>query len=367
MSAEISKRTRGNSTRSDSKSHTRLDKINDRTILDTRTLVESSSGVDNTGSMVVWTGTWNVGAVNEPFDIEKMVHMEETAPKIDMYAIALQEVTDPGIASVTTGISTKTVRWYQALKHYFELRHLKTLMFESIGGTVLAVYVTQSYFEHITEISIATVPLGRLGLKNKGAVGVRFVMGKTPFCIVCAHLAAGENGSPDYRARIDGYHLITQNLKFKNPYIPALKNAPTFSMLDHENIIFMGDLNFRIIPNEDLDTLKRSDDTSSDQSPLDTAQSLLERLRPYDELLHAMTYDGILTDFHEGVLSFKPTYKYYNREDRYNKQTTRMPAWTDRVLWKSPYRVDLLDYNTKHTIGSDHKPLHALLAFHPTL
>jgi synaptojanin len=345
------------------RSSPQLHRIHDDRILTTRTktkvVCKYTSNV-----FTLWAGTWNVNAVKIPFNIEEMVAIGKNGTLTDMYAIALQEVDDPGIASISMGMYSNKQRWHDLLSSYFVTTHgLNELAFRSIGGTLLAVYVKPTYFKHISELSISTIPLGVFNIaRNKGAVGVRFKLGKRTFCIVCAHLTAGENGYIDYHNRVNGYNRIATEMRFHTIPRGGGCRTNTCGMLNSDNVIFMGDLNFRIIPNEDLNRLKSTDTTHTDRAYNVIQQHQLNRLHEYDELLYAMTYDNVLSGFHEGVLSFKPTYKYTKKNDMYDTKTSRMPAWTDRILWKGD-DVDLLQYNTKHTTGSDHKPLHAVIVF----
>ena len=343
----------------------RLHKIQDNRILITRTDVEGYHGVHNNdvwNNLTVWAGTWNVNAVTTPFSIAEMVGINENAPMVNMYAVGLQEVDDPGMASISFGLSENAKKWTRSLKDYFVTTcGLELLMIDIIGGTLLAVYVQKQYFKMVSQVSVSTIALGMAGIaKNKGAVGVRFQMGEKTFCIVCAHLKAGEKGYTDYTKRVCGYKRIVDDMKFKYKQTRNSVNTTTYRMLDSDNILFMGDLNFRIIPNKTLDSLKLLVIDPSNTAGMLAAQ--LYELQAYDELLYAMTYDDILSQFNEGTLTFKPTYKYANKTDNYDGFTTRMPAWTDRILWKGD-AATLLQYRPKHTTGSDHKPLHAVIVF----
>ncbi|KAJ1465175.1 Endonuclease/exonuclease/phosphatase [Baffinella frigidus] len=365
-------------------------RITDTTILDSRIIVpcmkedesvkdksltQFENAPDKDKHFIVWAGTWNVSAPKATFKIKDMVHVDPSRYQVGMYAIALQEVTDPGAASMAFGPTSNAISWEQALDTYMDTIKFQRVALQSIGGTMLAVYIHPVFGRYISNISVSTVALGRYKLKNKGAVGIRFNIGKETFCIVSAHLAAGETKHVPYskyllgersayEKRVQNYETLQKMMAFKmrekntfgnNQLGIQSKQNPILHIMDHSKIIFMGDLNFRITPNVSLVTLKARESRGDHY----TDNTILEKLREYDELLYAMTYDKVLTDFQEGELAFKPTYKY---EDNYDAQAVRMPAWTDRILWKGD-QTKLLQYDTKHTIGSDHKPLHAIIDF----
>lgn len=67
---------------------------------------------------------------------------------------------------------------------------------------------------------------------NKGGIGLRMQVDDTTLAFVTAHFAAGQSQVDD---RVNDYHTITSGLKFKG------KN-----LLDHDNVFWFGDFNFRI-------------------------------------------------------------------------------------------------------------------------
>lgn len=73
---------------------------------------------------------------------------------------------------------------------------------------------------------------------NKGAVAIRFEYANTSLCFVTAHLAAG---FANYNERNRDYKTISQGLRFQ-------RNR---SIDDHDNVIWLGDFNYRIGLNND--------------------------------------------------------------------------------------------------------------------
>jgi hypothetical protein len=152
------------------------------------------------------------------------------------------------------------------------------------------------------------------------------------------------------------------------------------SMLDHDTVIFFGDLNYRIVT-------ELSKDTVLHLSKANTKQSLKE-LKEHDQLNIERRDGRVFQGFSEGELHFPPTYKmqigagiYEEREGKKH----RAPAWCDRVLWycsrtldddstsskkrrrgsshASMQHVQLLEYNSVPSLKiSDHLPVYAVLS-----
>ncbi len=54
-----------------------------------------------------------------------------------------------------------------------------------------------------------------------------------------------------------------------------------------------------------------------------------------DQLTIQKNECNVFFDFNEAPLRFPPTYKYNMYEDKYDtSEKCRVPAWTDRVLWR---------------------------------
>lgn len=61
--------------------------------------------------------------------------------------------------------------------------------------------------------------------------------------------------------------------------------------------------------------------------------------------------------FEEGVIKFKPTFKYNEDSDVYDtSKKMRVPSWTDRILFK-PDNCKILYYNRRESRFSDHRPV----------
>ncbi|KAJ3256506.1 hypothetical protein HK103_005504 [Boothiomyces macroporosus] len=168
---------------------------------------------------------------------------------------------------------------------------------------------------------------------NKGGIGLRMQVDDTTLAFVTAHFAAGQSQVDD---RVNDYHTITSGLKFKG------KN-----LLDHDNVFWFGDFNFRI---DGENSMVRSMIAKKDYG------WLLE----HDQLYDRMKTNRVFMGFTESPPKFDPTYKYDNDSAQYDtSEKNRVPAWTDRVLYKGK-GIKLLEYSRGEQTMSDHRPVKAV-------
>ena len=124
---------------------------------------------------------------------------------------------------------------------------------------------------------------------------------------------------------------------------------------DFDCIVFGGDLNYR------LDLSREEVQLCLEDVPeADGIFSLLD----YDQLTNARASEAAFGGFAEGPIDFPPTFKYDKTTDAYDtSKKRRVPAWTDRVLYKaSPGAATLKSYrqvpDSRH---SDHRAVLAQL------
>lgn len=110
-----------------------------------------------------------------------------------------------------------------------------------------------------------------------------------------------------------------------NDYAEIKKNVlfPMGRTLDsHDYVFWCGDFNFRL----DMDREEVKDLVSRQEWPL-----LLRK----DQLVQEKEKGNVFDGYEEGEITFAPTYKYdLFSEDYDTSEKCRIPAWTDRVLWK---------------------------------
>lgn len=80
-----------------------------------------------------------------------------------------------------------------------------------------------------------------------------------------------------------------------------------------------------------------------------------------DQLSMMLPIDPTFLGFIEGPVTFRPTYKYDLNSSKYDtSHKQRVPAWTDRILYKECNKLQLLSYYSANDLKqSDHRPVYA--------
>ncbi|KDP38454.1 hypothetical protein JCGZ_04379 [Jatropha curcas] len=185
--------------------------------------------------------------------------------------------------------------------------------------------------------------LGGLIRRTKGAVAIYINYKGIRMVFISCHLSAHARNVEERNSQ---FRLITHNL-FSKDWNPYARPA--------QITIWMGDLNYRI---QGIDTYPVRRLIQKD---------LLTPLTSKDQLLQEAERGQIFNGFYEGILTFKPTYKYNLGSSDYDtSHKVRVPSWTDRILFKIE-DVDKIDaslhcYESVDSIhSSDHKPVKAHL------
>lgn len=119
-------------------------------------------------------------------------------------------------------------------------------------------------------------------------------------------------------------------------------------------ILFCGDLNYRIeLPREEVETaleqlaFRESDDI------------LRQQLLNFDQLRASIAGEKAFPGFCEGKIKFMPTFKFDKGTTDYDtSKKQRIPAWTDRILYKSKQTVEVVKYDSAtDSTHSDHRPV----------
>lgn len=256
------------------------------------------------------------------------------------------------------------------------------LALHSLGGVQLGLFCKKAILDDVEYAGVADVACG-IGnvFHNKGAIGAFVKMkakSSTPaadrspslrMLFVTAHMAAHVK---NVDARNADFWRITSELEAQvPPRFLASRNVDqparggandgTYLLDSMDRVFFCGDLNYRLdLPREVAEYCVRKMhelEKSKDSEQLDELR--LELLR-HDQLLRSITEGRAFPGFAEGKIMFPPTFKFDKGTHDYDtSHKQRIPAWTDRILFK-PEGVRVLDYQSvPEAAHSDHRPVFA--------
>ncbi|CAL9074636.1 unnamed protein product [Musa acuminata var. zebrina] len=212
-------------------------------------------------------------------------------------------------------------------------------------GIYLSVWVRRSLRRLIQNLKVSTAGVGVMGyIGNKGSISVSMSIYQTLFCFICSHLTSGENNGDELRRNADVQEIQRKTLFSSVPSVGMPK-----TIFDHERIIWLGDLNYRINLSYDRTHKLISGKEWS---------KLFEKDQLRLELKKGRAFDG----WSEGVINFPPTYKYELNSEKYigeDPKSRRTPAWCDRIL-SFGKGMRLLDYRRFELRLSDHRPVTAV-------
>uniref|UniRef100_E2J7A3 Salivary inositol polyphosphate 5-phosphatase n=1 Tax=Triatoma matogrossensis TaxID=162370 RepID=E2J7A3_9HEMI len=279
----------------------------------------------------VYAATWNVGEGDPPKSVTQLlgqISNYETNP--DIVIIGLQEVSmNPATATIQQNKWTKEIDGVlKSSNNYVKVKS------EALLGMLLKVYVKVKFEQSLDSPNATTVMTGQGGkFGNKGGVIIKFHLNNQWYCIVNSHLPAHDGKLQD---RIRDYQLINEKRK-------------GFCNKQSDYIFWLGDLNFRLTDEKNLDANKILGLIN---------QNKLTDLLQKDELTN--NKGSVFTDFTEQPITFAPTFKLKKGKGEYKLE--RRPAWTDRVLYKSDTNKKItttLYSSVKSYRESDHYPVQA--------
>jgi len=183
----------------------------------------------------------------------------------DIYAIGFQELVPLSAKQLMVTDPAKLVYWEALITRTLNAKRTAEyvlLRSEQLVGAAMYVFVNKNLLDIITNVEANQCKTGLAGIAgNKGGVAVRFELGATTICFICAHLAAGTptfvpsffylficnvletKGQPNVEDRNRDYNTITEGIQF-----------PMAGSVDKHDVVFwFGDFNYRIdLPNEDV-------------------------------------------------------------------------------------------------------------------
>jgi len=254
------------------------------------------------------------------------------------------------------------------------------LAIHSLGGIQCALYCHRNVLGEVDMIDVADVTCGVGGVfHNKGAIGIYLKMKRRGYdneqksstktsriLLITGHLAAHVT---NVEARNADYKRIVSELETHAPirFLHPPRNADgspadcdgTHLSNSMDHVFFAGDLNYRInLPREYVERCIINIQQSRLANAHDHANLLMKKLLRQDQLLQTISSGRAFINFCEGKVTFLPTFKFDKGTSDYDtSHKQRIPAWTDRIVFRSN-KVNVLEYDSateaKH---SDHRPV----------
>ncbi|KAJ3673593.1 hypothetical protein LUZ60_005585 [Juncus effusus] len=219
-------------------------------------------------------------------------------------------------------------------------------------GIFLMIWVRSDIRQDVRNLKVSCVGRGLMGyLGNKGSISISMTLHQTSFCFVCSHLTSGQKEGDEHRRNSDVFEILRKT-RFPSVYGHSEKSPET--ILQHDRVIWLGDLNYRIaLSYRSVKALVE----------MRNWKALLEK----DQLRIEQRYGRVFVGWNEGRIYFPPTYKYSNNSDKYtgddmnHKEKRRTPAWCDRILWYGS-GLNQLSYVRGESRFSDHRPVYSVFS-----
>jgi hypothetical protein len=320
--------------------------------------------------------TWNVGRAPPPptTELAKWLlggagHGAEAMP--DVIVVGLQEV-ELGGASLLLEVTEAYVLWNEAILEALHeaaaarsaadgsprvwYRKIEAIQ---LVGIVLTFIVQRRHSTHVTNVTKAVVRTGFAlsTLGNKGTAGIRATIYGKRFLFIAAHFAAHAHNvkkrndnfanslanlaldvPDDADDEFDFVHAegatrprqrVPRGQRFRERFIKRMKGKAPGALhskrllYSHDYVFFFGDLNYRLAA--------MPYDVVADRIASGDFVSLLG----HDELKNSMNNRLAFEDFAEAEINFPPTYKMVpDTGDYVPAAAGRVPAWTDRILFR---------------------------------
>lgn len=294
----------------------------------------------STEDMSLFVGTWNVnGKMDMSSNVSTWIRpMAKLSSPPQIYSLGIQELIELNAGSYITSDSTKIQEEWEkhllnAINKYANAEYV-TLRSSNLVALGLFLFVRKDCVSKVRNVSISIKRTGLGGITaNKGGIGISFNYNDSPIALITAHFAAGQQAVAE---RNNDFMSISSELNFHGRHI-----------YEHELIVWFGDFNYRI-----------NGDTYAVRNLIE--KGAIPELIKHDQLKQQQKINATFVGYNEGEIEFNPTYKYDNGTNNYDtSEKMRVPAWTDRVLYKGALS-QLLEYSRAECLSSDHRPVRAL-------
>jgi len=280
-----------------------------------------------TEPVTIWTGTFNLSGSPPPKNPEAL-GLWIPKNKFDIYAIAVQEAS----------YQKEDQEWFQYVTNFMGKEYL-TLASMSLWDTHLIVLTRKRNLLKITNVEGSTKATQHRNVcGNKGGVGISLRFHQTSMCFVTCQLAA----------RTERTALRNTNLEEIIDCL-QLSNKDTDFTTQFNHVFFFGDFNYRI-DMENAEVMNHI--KAGNYGPLLDACQLNQQRQDA----------GILHDFEEAPIMFRPTYRFAKGSANYFTDKFSSPSYTDRCLARSMPNtwIRCLSYDSCEKIQiSEHMPVSA--------
>ena len=364
----------------------------------------------------------NDNVLNEllfPNEIEKLFEKKDYPT---FYVIGLQEIVKLSTSNVIFDANKSSAYlWESKITEILLKTHNYTLQYrENMVGILLLIFVKSSEAKNITNLKKSVIKAGFMNkLGNKGYIIYEFKYKKKNFSFSSGHLTAGENeknfknrtnllinilnyksdknsnkfcendfyflfGDLNFRIKVDKKEFFDFFEKNKDTNIKQIllddsvitNNKPSYKLhkqLDFRNYSIkrrnksVEKLNvykldsFKDFENKNNVGVNLGDYILSSKKKLDESSYKYFFHKKHLECDELRGFKSNLTSYNitENAINFLPTYKYIKGYDYYDL-TKRIPAWTDRILYKKSNNVKCIKYDKINIKISDHRPVYAL-------
>eukprot|EP00210_Caulerpa_lentillifera_P000892 g863.t1 len=250
------------------------------------------------------------------------------------------------------------------------------ILSHQLVGLYISGWARKSLIKRITGIQITTVATGALGyLANKGAIAARMRIDDSAFVFITSHLASGSHEGDQLKRNLD-YKEIIRRMQFPReislvkvtkedgttvedfssrpdglPLHPSSEVKRAFvggnwsgfrTLRDLDNIIWVGDLNYRIngTPKEVIKFIRD-----------DKLNALLE----VDELSVEKAAGNVFQGFTESPIDFPPTYKFIRGTNYYTgeiEETSSESSDTEERSEREDAGIDPIHSLESHPVQS---------------
>ncbi|CAL5226967.1 g9852 [Coccomyxa viridis] len=352
-----------------------------------RQYMEEANNLVERHEMEVACITWNVNEARPDPSTGLHRWVIDLAKEASMFVVALQEIESGGgslaLAAAKDALLTKQQErgnanaqaWNSAIQSAVG-EGWQRLGLRQLSGMLVLVYIRSDLLAHTGEVSTASIACGVLGMGgNKGAVAVSFSLYRRRIAFVCSHFAAHQNM---VEARNANYATICRHLCFgkrgaanvepdvssaggnradkarhaadtidngsdsddETPPEPKLLRGQGLKEMDM--LVWLGDFNYRVDAEyaEAKGLVRRND---------------LSLLLSKDQLKLEMAAGRTFVHLQEAPITFRPTYKFdkHSQEplDYDSSEKRRVPAWTDRILFRGSQARQTSGPDGGHTLG----------------